>query len=282
MKNKITFTKMQALGNDFIVIEDLENQFSLTQSQIQKLAHRKFGVGFDQLLLIQAKTKQSDHFFLKIFNADGSESFQCGNGLRSVAKYLWNQKICHNNLLTITTETESYQASLESSGQISINMKQPILEVAKIPFIPQGEKISAYSWQIEINSGQSFEILPLSFGNPHGVIFCQQLDQIDLIKFGSQLENHPCFPAKANIEFVEIISENELNILIFERGVGPTMACGSGACAAMAAARLHNKIGHIAKINMPGGSLTIDWQGLGNDLKMIGNAEIVYSGSLEI
>ncbi len=276
--NPIYFTKMQALGNDFIVIADLDQKLNLSNRRIIELCDRRRGVGCDQLLLILPSHTPEADFFVRIFNSDGSESFQCGNGMRCIGRYLVEKHLTNKTSLRVATEANSYELKASQLNWVSVNMREPILELSKIPFIPT-QKYSHFSYMIEAGEEQ-FEITPLSMGNPHGVIFVEDLHNFNVFEIGNRLSHHPQFPERANIEFVTICSRQHIQIRIFERGAGETQACGSGACAAMVAARLHGLVDSEVRVEMPGGYANITWLGIPDELIMQGPAEWVFEGTI--
>lgn len=277
----IPFTKMQAFANDFIVINALEHEYRWTTEVIQSLSHRKLGIGFDQLLiLLPSHTAQAD-FFMKIFNADGSEAYQCGNGLRCMARYIAEKGLSSKNPLHIATEANIYEVYVEALDCILANMREPVLDLEKIPFIKRSSETKPYSYPISI-SGYQFDLTPISMGNPHGVIFLEDIDAFPVEEVGKRLSEHEQFPRQANIEFVEIISKSHIRIRIYERGAGETQACGSGACAAMAAAYLHHLVNEKVTVSMRGGQLQVSWSGISHPLWMRGEAHTVFEGCFNL
>lgn len=292
MRFKVPFVKMQGLGNDFVVLyaKDFPENFQLDVHVIQHLGDRHFGIGFDQLIWIAPETSTTsltientkNHFKVRFFNQDGSEALQCGNGLRCAARYIVEKKLSSDFAIQITTGAGTYPIKVEENfQQVAVNMGEPILTLENIPFLPEFAKFKAPFYEIQCSDMSNLSVLlyPLSMGNPHGVIFVENVDAIELDKIGNLLSHHPCFPEFANIEFVQQLAEDHLKIRIYERGVGETLACGSGACASMAAARMLKYVQEKVVIAMPGGELLVKWQGLGTDLLMSGPASIVFEGT---
>lgn len=261
---KIAFTKMQGLGNDFIVIDATKKAFALTKSQIRKLADRHFGVGCDQLLIITSAPKRNVDFGYRIFNADGSEVSQCGNGARCIAKYIHDKKLSKKNLLKIATKAGALELKLEKNNQVTVNMGIPIFTDNKNYLLPVGN--------------QSIEIGEVDMGNPHAVIIVDNDDQAPVKELGAQIEKHPHFPQGVNVGFMQIINPKKIRLRVFERGVGETLACGSGACAAVAVGKIRGLLDSQVNVELLGGNLHTQWNGEGQPLFMTGPAEKVFTG----
>lgn len=273
----VKFLKMQALGNDFVVIDKIDQQINLSMAQIKLICSRHYGVGCDQLLLIDKAKDNTAAFSLQIFNPDASESFQCGNGIRAVARYLAKYRT-KQNPIPVITQSNHYELFLQADAQVRVNMQAPVFELDRIPFI-EGDlpKLARNRYGI---AGQ--DAMVLSVGNPHCVLFVDDVDHYPVASMGAQLTKHIAFPQQTNVEFCQVISRNHMKIRVYERGVGETLACGSGACASMVAARLRNFLDASATIQMLGGALTIEWEGDGNSVWMCGPAEFVFEGALTI
>ena len=223
----IPFSKMHGAGNDFVVINQMNRDFHLTSFQIKKMADRNFGIGFDQLLIIEKPTQASAEFKYRIFNADGGEVGQCGNGARCFFHYLKIKNLSSNNEITVETQSGVIVLSYKNDGLISVDMGVPVFDHEKIPFI----SINANVPSVTVDS-KTYEFFPLSMGNPHAVIKLPKLTGIYLVTIGKALQRSPAFPESVNVGFVQVIDKHTLSLKVYERGSGMTLACGSGACAA--------------------------------------------------
>lgn len=275
---KIEFTKMHGLGNDFMVINQVTQNVELTPAMIRAWADRHTGVGFDQLLLVSPPSSPDVDFNYRIFNADGSEVEQCGNGARCFARFVYDKKLTSKNVIPVETARGRIQLRLEQNGLVTVNMGEPVFEPAQIP-LQADHRQSLYRFDVD---GDTVELACLSMGNPHGVLQVYSVDAAPVHKLGPKLEAHPLFPNKANIGFCEVVDRDHLKLRVFERGVGETQACGTGACAAavanIAAGRVNNKV----SVTLPGGTLEIEWQGEGHPVLMTGPATTVYEGIITV
>ena len=279
MREKLKFHKMQSLGNDFMVVEAITREISLEPSQIKAWANRSRGVGFDQLLLIEPPTDPEVDFRYRIFNADGSEAEQCGNGSRCVALLVNKLGLSHKDTLQWQTTRGLTKTVLYLSNRevtVETHMQPPLLEWPEIPF---GQCNGQGQTEIEVSSG-GLSIFPISIGNPHAVIFVNNLFEEDVIGIGEEVSHHSKFANKTNVEFCQIVNEREIALRIYERGVGETAACGSGAAAAFAASKILEKVTSQVRVKMPGGELSLDWEKTDSELKMVGPATLVYSGEI--
>lgn len=258
---KIVFTKMQGLGNDFVVIDATKNPFQLNATDIQRMADRRYGVGFDQLLLIEPGTKEAD-FTYRIFNADGSSAEQCGNGARCVTKYIIDSGLASKKNIVLQAPKGLMHCVDCGNDQYQVDMDVPVISNQSEIFNVNGVDISAGI---------------LSIGNPHVVIVVDDVATADVSGLGEALSNHVYFPNRTNVEFVQIQNRNRLLLRVYERGVGETLACGSGACAAMVMARVWGLIETKATVSQPGGDLVIEWADEGV-VRMTGPAEMVFVG----
>ena len=270
------FTKMQALGNDFIVIDGTSQTVRLTPEHIRKLADRHLGVGCDQLLLIEPPKNPKTDFYYRIFNADGTEVAQCGNGARCAALFVKERKLTKKKEIIFETHQRVIVCYTMGSNSVRVNMGEPEQTPSKIPFLTDVQKI-VYTLRVDTLDSE-FEVCPLSIGNPHCVIWVKELEQLDVKHIGGLVTNHPCFPEKTNVDFTQILDRNTIALRVFERGVGETRACGSAACAAMVASKLLHLVDDHVTVLMIGGKLTVEWAG--NDLPvwLTGPAEFVFSG----
>lgn len=275
---KIEFTKMHGLGNDFMVINQVTQNVELTPDMIRAWADRHTGIGFDQLLLVSPPSSPDVDFNYRIFNADGSEVEQCGNGARCFARFVYDKKLTSKNVIPVETASGRIQLRLEQNGLVTVNMGEPRFEPAQIP-LQADHRQSLYKFDVE---GDTVELASISMGNPHGVLQVYSVDAAPVDKLGPKLEAHPLFPNKANIGFCEVVDRDHLKLRVFERGVGETLACGTGACAAavvnIAAGRVNNNV----SVTLPGGTLEIEWQGEGHPVLMTGPATTVYEGIITV
>jgi diaminopimelate epimerase len=272
----IPFSKMHGAGNDFVVINQMNRDFHLTSFQIKKMADRNFGIGFDQLLIIEKPTQASAEFKYRIFNADGGEVGQCGNGARCFFHYLKIKNLSSNNEITVETQSGVIVLSYKNDGLISVDMGVPVFDHEKIPFI----SINANVPSVTVDS-KTYEFFPLSMGNPHAVIKLPKLTGIDLVTIGKALQRSPAFPESVNVGFVQVIDKHTLSLKVYERGSGMTLACGSGACAAAVIAVQNQWVQGPVNVLMDGGQLTINLAPKGS-IELMGPAEWVFDGELNI
>ena len=272
---KINFTKMHGLGNDFIVIDCRKKKIAGLSRLMKKLSHRQFGIGFDQALVL-LPSKKAD-FRMDIYNADGGRVEMCGNGIRCFAKYIWDRKFSKKDVLEIETLAGVIKPK-KAGSLVQVDMGEPIFKGKDIPVNLSG-RIIKYPLNIE---GMEFNITCVSMGNPHCVIFANDVDNFPVAKYGPAIENHQLFPKRTNVEFVEVINKKELNMRVWERGSGETLACGTGACAALVAANLNGLAGKKATVHLAGGDLKIEWSEKDNHLYMTGPAAEVFEGVVEV
>lgn len=271
------FTKMHGLGNDFVFL----NHFTVSKDYdypklAQKLCHRQFGIGGDGLVAVLPS--QVADARMRIFNPDGSEPEMCGNGVRCFARYLFDQKIVIHNPMKVETLAGILTLGLDiQDGQVQgvkVDMGEPVLKADLIPVSGQGESVVAQTLEA---LGETFEYTAVSMGNPHCVIFVDNYEALDFERMGPAIEKHVLFPRKTNVEFIRIDSPRELTMKVWERGAGPTLACGTGACGSVVAAVLNNKTERAVTVHLPGGDLFIEW-GADNHVYMTGPATYVFRG----
>lgn len=277
--SKIEFSKMQSLGNDFIIIDTINQNLSLTRQQIRKLAHRHYGIGFDQCLIIEPPHDDNTDFFCRIFNADGSDAGQCGNGARCVARYITDHHTPEKSLLKLATFATQFQAHMHTDHSVTVEMGTPKLHPKDIPL--QASEQSLY-YKLPLTEDSHIQLQALNVGNPHAVITVDNVHEAPVAALGSALTKHPHFSQGVNVGFMQIINRNHLNLRVYERGVGETLACGSGACAAVVAGRLADKLDPKVTVNLPGGSLKIIWENLDSPVLMTGSAEYVFQGIINL
>ena len=285
---KIDFVKMHGLGNDFILIDCINKSFgdsSFLSYLAKKLCDRNFGIGADGLILILPSSKAD--LRMRIFNYDGSEAQMCGNGIRCFAKYAYENKLVLKNKFTvetlagiITPELIFQDLKNKKVLRIKVDMGIPKLRRREIPMIGE-DTPTVVGERLKINSEQTFKITCVSMGNPHCITFVDDVQSIPVDKIGPKIENHSLFPEKTNAEFIQVLNRKEINFRVWERGVGETLACGTGACAALVASVLNKKTDREATIHLPGGDLDIHWA---NDehIYMTGPAELVFKGEMTI
>lgn len=270
------FTKMQGAGNDFVVIDGINQSFELTVSQIQSLAHRQFGIGFDQLLLVESSNIAD--FKYRIFNADGSEVAQCGNGARCFVRFVVDQKLSGKREISVETASGIITPKLEDNGLVTVNMGAPRFTPCDIPFITESTSIS---YILEV-AGQALTISAVSMGNPHAVQIVDDIESAPVVSLGSQIEVHPRFPERVNAGFMQIIDAHHIKLRVFERGSGETLACGTGACAAVVTGIQLGKLVSPVKVTARGGELHIAWRGDNAPVMMTGPAVTVFTGTVAL
>jgi diaminopimelate epimerase len=280
MTKVINFTKMHGLGNDFMVIDAVRQHIELTPALIKQFADRHRGIGFDQLLLVEVPKHADVDFNYRIFNADGSESYQCGNGARCLAKFIRDTNLSTKTCIRVETGANIHDLLIADDGVVSVDMQPPELEPVKIPFIADKEALT-YDILL-LNQAKKINISAISMGNPHCVLVVNDFDEEEVQKIGHALSHHPRFPEQANVGFMQIISSDEINLRVYERGAGETLACGSGACAAVVAGRLLNKLAENVVVNMLGGQLKVRWPGIGQSVWLSGPAVKVFDGMIDI
>ncbi|HPQ94237.1 MAG TPA: diaminopimelate epimerase [Thiolinea sp.] len=272
------FSKMQGLGNDFMVIDGVSQQLVLTPDQIRFLADRHLGVGFDQLLLVEPWNGAEADFHYRIFNADGGEVEHCGNGARCFARFLHDQGLCRKTEIPVMTAAGLIVLRVREDGQVTVNMGVPELRPARIPFISEqpGPLYTVMAGDRQV------ELVAVSMGNPHAVIRVENVDTAPVQTLGAELETHPAFPRRVNVGFMQVLAPEHVRLRVFERGVGETLACGTGACAAVVAGRLQGLLGETVQVALPGGLLEIVWRGQQEPVCMTGPATTVFSGEIQL
>lgn len=269
---------MHGLGNDFIVLDGVRQPIELSAAQIRDLSDRHFGIGFDQLLLVENSQRPDIDFRYRIFNADGDEVEQCGNGARCFVKFVHESGLSTKN--PITVETNNGIIELKSIGDdlVSVDMGYPEFEPEKIPFSAP-ERADYYTVQVD---NREYKVGAVSMGNPHVVLPVDDVDTAPVNELGPLLERHQRFPNGVNVGFMQIIARNHIKLRVFERGVGETLACGSGACAAMVVGRIQGVLDSLVTIDLSGGSLQIAWDDIATTVVMTGPASRVFTGEIEL
>ncbi len=274
----VRFTKMHGLGNDFVVLDLMTQRIRIDDNIVRRLADRHFGIGFDQLLIVEAPTDPEMDFKYRIFNADGSEVEHCGNGARCFARFVIEKRLTGKQTIAVQTMKGPIYLTLNSLDQVRVDMGQPVLEPAKVPFVAD---IKASSYSLAVGA-ELLEISAVSMGNPHGVLLVDDVDSAPVATLGPLLESHPRFPAKANIGFMQVIDRRHIRLRVYERGAGETLACGTGACAAVVAGQLRGLLDSAVNVQLPGGELEVEWRGAGTDVIMTGPATTVFEGQIHI
>ena len=275
---RIRFSKMHGLGNDFIVIDGISQSVRLTPEKIRQLSDRHFGIGCDQLLLVEHPENSDMDFRYRIFNCDGSEVENCGNGARCFAVFVRERRLTGKSVIKVETAGGNIELSVAANGEVSVDMGVPRLLPSEIPFIADHQ---APTYLLDVGS-QVLEISAISMGNPHAVAVVESVSTAPVETLGPLVEHHPRFPQRVNVGFMQIISPAEINLRVFERSAGETLACGTGACAAIVAGRLRNLLNEFVTINLPGGRLFVSWAGVGHSVIMTGPATTVFHGQVNI
>ncbi len=275
MKKNVKFGKYQGLGNDFVIIDDRDNKLKLGNAQVKALAHRQYGVGCDQLMIVK-KSKTHD-FRMELYNNDGSVAEMCGNGIRCFHRYLIDRGITAKKALKIETLAGTIQTAL-AGKLVTVDMGAPILEAADIPMKTAGRVVN----QKLVTGKGSFHITAVSMGNPHIVIFKKSLEGLELETVGPMLEHHPLFPKRTNVHFARVDGRKSITVNHWERGAGMTLACGTGACATGVAAVLNGLTDRAVTVHQRGGSLQIKWDAKDNHVYMTGPAVHVFSGEMTV
>ena len=275
---EIEFTKMHGLGNDFVVIDAINQEIDLSEDQVQFIADRHFGIGCDQLLLVEAAETDDVDFIYRIFNADGGEVEQCGNGARCFAVFVREKGLTDKDLIRVETASGVIELHVQTDGQITVDMGVPELNPWNIPFNAD-TRLDEYS--LDLN-GQMLKIGAVSMGNPHAVTIVENVDTAAVDELGAGIESHSLFPNRVNAGFMQIVDESHIRLRVFERGAGETLACGTGACAAMVIGRLQGHLADEVQVDLPGGNLQISWQGEASPVMMTGPATTVFEGKITV
>lgn len=275
---RVSFSKMHGLGNDFMLIDQVSQALRLTPEIVRRLSDRHTGIGFDQLLAVEPPTDPDADFRYRIFNANGSEAEQCGNGARCFAKFVIDAGLSNKTELRLQTSQGTIVTRLKDHDMVEVDMGVPSLDPAQIPFLTDAP---ATSYLIDVDDTQ-VEVVPVSVGNPHAVLFVDSVANAPVAELGPRLMRHPRFPNGVNVGFCQVIDRGFARLRVYERGVGETRACGSGACAAVVAGVVTERCNERVKISLPGGKVKISWAGAGEPLLMTGPACLVYKGYVEL
>lgn len=268
---------MQGLGNDFVVLDGINQMINLDRHQIRKLADRHFGIGCDQLLLVEKAEGEAD-FRYRIFNADGGEVEQCGNGARCFVRYVHDHGLTRKHQIRVETLGGMISPKLEMNGNVTVEMGKPVFEPAQIPFMADKP---ALTYLLEIQ-GKQVTISALSMGNPHAVLVVPDVETAPVESDGVMIEAHSRFPNKVNVGFMQVIDRGHIKLRVFERGAGETLACGTGACAAVVAGIRLDLLDRQVTVGARGGELVIHWQGEDEPVWMTGPAVTVFEGEIDL
>lgn len=274
---KLKFTKMQGLGNDFVVIDACSQKIELNSPQMRFLADRHFGVGCDQILLVEKPSGDAD-FKYRIFNADGGEVEQCGNGARCFARFVHDKGLTGKKEILVETLSGVIRPRLEEDGQVTVNMGIPRFEPEEIPFVAERRSLT---YLLDVG-GEEAEISALSMGNPHAVQIVADVDSAPVSRQGAMIESHERFPMRVNAGFMQIVDRHAIRLRVFERGAGETLACGTGACAAVVAGIVRGLLDARVVVGTRGGELAVSWEGEGYPVWMTGPAVSVFEGEIEL
>lgn len=274
----LKFTKMHGAGNDFVVIDLISQRYNLRPRDVRMLADRHFGVGCDQVLVVEAPRSPDVDFSYRIYNADGNEVEQCGNGARCFARFVREKKLTSKRVITVETAAGIIELRVRNRQEVEVAMGAPEFAPDAIPFRAASR---ADSYRLQVGD-QTLEIGALSMGNPHAVLRVDSVREAPVAQLGSLIEAHPDFPQRCNVGFMEIIADGQIRLRVFERGVGETLACGTGACAAVAYGIMRGWLSDVVTVELPGGKLSISWAGTGQPVIMTGPTEVVFEGSIRI
>ncbi|MFN4148398.1 MAG: diaminopimelate epimerase [Rhodocyclaceae bacterium] len=275
---KIRFTKMHGLGNDFVVLDAIRQHFVPTPAQARWLADRHFGIGCDQILVVEPPQTENADFRYRIFNADGNEVEQCGNGARCFVRFVHEQGLTDKREIRVETLAGIITPRLEDDGEVTVEMGVPRWQPAEIPFLSDSDELV----QTLEFAGRSAQITAVSMGNPHAVQVVDDVDTAPVARDGPLIEAHPRFPKRVNAGFMEVVDRHHIRLRVYERGAGETLACGTGACAAVVVGIRRGLLDSPVRVRTRGGELTIAWGGMGQPVWMTGPAVTVFTGELEL
>jgi diaminopimelate epimerase len=275
---KLNFTKMQGAGNDFVVIDSFTAPIQLTTKQIQHIANRYFGVGCDQLLMVEKTQQPNVDFRYRIFNADGGEVEQCGNGARCFVRFVVEKNLTHKSEITVETAGGIITLRLEENGEVTVNMGAPNFNPDGLPLLADKQQLQ---YELPLKDVMLL-ISAVSMGNPHAVVVVDNVDTANVPELGPQIESHALFPNRVNAGFMQVLNPHEINLRVYERGSGETLACGTGACAAVVSGIQLNLLQSPVLVHTRGGQLNISWEGNASPVMMTGPAEIVFEGTIDL
>ncbi len=282
---QLSFTKMQGAGNDFVVIDATRAPLLLAPEQLRQLGDRRLGVGADQILVVEASDTPQVDFRYRIFNASGDEVEHCGNGARCLVRFVHDKGLSAKKTLRVQTVNNLLELHLQDDGRVTVDMNRPVFELGRVPFDAGGleaRKVGGFElWPLAL-SGATVEVAVLSMGNPHAVQLVADVDAAAVATIGPQVEQHPRFARKVNAGFLQIVSRNAVRLRVFERDAGETLACGTGACAAVVAGIRLGLLDAAVEVQTRGGSLRIEWAGADSHVLMTGPAQTVFEGSIDL
>lgn len=274
---QIPFTKMHGLGNDFVVFDATGQTYDFDAGELQAIADRRFGIGCDQILLVEPARSPSTLFHYRIFNADGGEVEQCGNGARCFARYVFDKGLTARREIPVGTAAGDIVLYLEDDGDVRVNMGEPLLAPAAIPFDADRE---ATTYPLQLDQ-ETVEIGAVSMGNPHAVLQFADVAAAPVERLGPSIERHPRFPRRVNVGFMAVKDRNTIDLRVYERGAGETLACGTGACAAVVVGRVQGLLDERVRVRLPGGTLVVSWPGKGEPVWKTGPAIAVFDGEFD-
>jgi diaminopimelate epimerase len=275
---RLKFTKMHGAGNDFVVVDATHAPLKIDSSDIRRLADRHFGIGFDQMLVVEPARSADTDFYYRIFNADGGEVSQCGNGARCFVRYVHDKGLSAKTAIRVQTRSGIIEPRLEKDGRVTVDMGAPVFEPDRIPFVAE-RRASTYSLEV---GGRTVEISALSMGNPHAVQIVADVDQAPVTGEGPLIESHPRFPERVNAGYMQIVDRRHIKLRVFERGAGETLSCGTGACAAVVAGIARGRLDSPVSVGTRGGLLEVAWTGDAQAVSMTGPAQSVFEGEIEV
>ena len=285
---RLPFTKMQGAGNDFVVLDATLAPLNLTAAQVQRLGDRRFGVGADQILQVEKSTTPGIDFRYRVYNgASGDEVEHCGNGARCFVRYVHERGLTTQRTVKVETVNNVLELRLRDDGRVTVDMNRPIFELDRVPFDAAGlrprEENGFALWRVEgVESAENVELAVLSMGNPHAVMRVDDVETAPVAVLGPRIEQHPRFPRKVNVGFLQVMSRHEVRLRVFERDAGETLACGTGACAAVVAGIRLGWLDAAVLVHARGGDLLIEWAGADSPVLMTGPAQTVYEGEIEL
>ena len=285
---RVPFTKMQGAGNDFVVLDETQGRLNLSPQQYRFLADRHFGVGADQILSVRPSPTPEADFEYVIHNADGGEVEQCGNGARCFVRFVRERGLTAKTTVKVKVHGGIITLHEQADGRVTVDMGEPIFDAPRVPFDPAHAQpgvspVNDYPlWRLALHGGEAAEVAVLSMGNPHAVLRVPDVSSAAVALWGPQIENHPAFPRRVNAGFMQIESRSRIRLRVFERGAGETLACGTGACAAVVAGIRLGWLDARVDVQALGGQLTIEWAGLGTAVRMTGPAQTVFHSEIEI
>lgn len=265
---------MQSLGNDFVVLDYIRHPMELGHDDFVRIADRRFGIGCDQILIVEPSTQQDVDFVYRIVNSDGGEIGQCGNGARCFATYVKDQGLTEKDAITVATKSSVMELRANADGSITVNMGVVSFDPADVPFVADEQQAT---YELDLGD-ESVTVSVADIGNPHAVLLVDDVNTIDIDRLGPAIENHPRFPERANVEFMQCVSRDKVKIRVYERGVKETLACGSGACAAVAVGQELGLLDSVVEVEFPGGGMTIERRGIDQPVLMTGPAHFSFRG----